>query len=327
MTAQATKRLFPLALATVVAVAVFAGAASGRAQGVAFTAGPERVVQGNPATFSVIVSPAGARCSLSVRYKSGARQKGLKTVTAAGGTASWTWTVPRHVQAGPARVTASCSGAGRSSRTMTVIGQVLPPKIDVVQSGYSTRPFLFGGTSVGWGAILANRSKTQDALNVEVLCNMVMSDNRLIGTATARIADIPAGSTSPVGGELTFPAGAPVARLEITVRIDKAGPVTRWKPGVSFLRVAPSVFDPQWAGEIDGEVQNDNPTKTIQFVQLYGVVLDAGGNILGGGTGFGFATLPPGARMVLRITDGMSPIPFAKAASALVVAVPTYKTF
>ena len=160
MTAKATKRLFPLALATVVAVAVFAGAASGRAQSVAFTAGPERVVQGNPATFSVIVSPAGARCSLFVRYKSGARQKGLKTVTAAGGTASWTWTVPRHVQPGPVRVTASCSGAGRSSRTMTVIGQVLPPKIDIVQSGYSIRPFPFGGSSVSWGAILANRSRS-----------------------------------------------------------------------------------------------------------------------------------------------------------------------
>jgi len=327
MTANATKRLFPLALATVVAVAVFAGAASGRPQSVAFAAGPERVVQGNPATFTVSVSPAGARCSLSVRYKSRARQMGLKTVTAAGGTASWTWTVPKHVQPGPAHVTASCSGAGRATRTMTVIGQVLPPKIDVVQTGYSIRPFPYGGTGVSWGAILANRSKTQDALDVEVLCNMVMADNRLIGTTTARIPDIAADSKHPIGGELTFPAGAPIARLEITVRIDKAGPVTRWKPGVSFLRVEPSVFEPQWTGEIDGEVQNDNPSKTIQFVELSGVVFDAAGNILGGGTGFGFATLPPAARMVLRITDGMRPIPFAKAASAMVVAVPTYKTF
>lgn len=327
MTAKATKRLLPFALATVVVVAVFAGAASGRAQGVAFTAGPERVVQGNPATFSVNVSPAGARCSLSVRYKSGAKQKGLRTVAAGGGIATWTWVVPKHVQPGVTHITASCSGAGRATRTMTVIGQVLPPKIDVVQSGYSIRPFPYGGTGVSWGAILANRSKMQDALQVEVLCNMVMADNRLIGTATATISDIGADSKIPIGGELTFPAGAPVDHLEITVRIDKAGPVTRWKPGVSFLRVEPGVFEPQWTGEIDGEVQNDNPTKTIQFVELYGVVFDAAGNILGGGKGFGFATLPPAARMVLRITDGMRPIPFAKAASALVVAVPTYKTF
>lgn len=327
MTTKATKRLLPLALALGVGASVFAGAAGGRPQAVAFVAGPERVVQGNPATFTVTVSPAGARCSLSVRYKSGARQKGLKAVTAGGGLATWTWTVPKHVQPGVAHVTASCSGAGRASKTMTVIGQVLPPKIDIVQSGFSIRTFPYGGSSVSWGAILANRSKTQDALDVEVLCNMVMADNRLIGTATARISDIAADSKHPIGGELTFPAGAPVSRLEITVRIGKPGPVTRWKPGVSFLRVTPSTFEPQWTGEIDGEVQNDNPTKTIQYVELYGVVFDASGNIVGGGTGFGFATLPPAARMVLVINSGLRAIPYAKAASAMVVAVPTYKTF
>jgi hypothetical protein len=81
MTATATvKRLLPLALATVVAVAAFAGAANGRAQGVGFVAGPSRVVQGNPATVTVTVSPAGARCSISVRYKSGARYVELPDV-------------------------------------------------------------------------------------------------------------------------------------------------------------------------------------------------------------------------------------------------------
>ena len=45
MTATATvKRLLPLALATLVGVAVFAGAASGRPQSVMFSAGADRVV-------------------------------------------------------------------------------------------------------------------------------------------------------------------------------------------------------------------------------------------------------------------------------------------
>src|SRR5262249_41107896 len=82
MTAKTSaKRLLRLAVAFDVGAAAFAGAASGRAESVTFSAGPSRVVQGNPATFSVSVSPAGARCSLSVRYRSGARQKGLKTLT------------------------------------------------------------------------------------------------------------------------------------------------------------------------------------------------------------------------------------------------------
>jgi hypothetical protein len=327
MTANATKRLLPLAVATTLAVAVFAGSASGRTQSVSFIAGPDRVVQGNPATFSISVSPSDSRCSLSVRYKSGARQKGLPSVSAARGVASWTWTVPKRVQTGRAHVTASCAGAGRASRTMMVIGQVLPPKIDVVQTGYSIRPYPFAGTGVSWGVILANRSKNRDALDVNVICNMVMADNRLIGTASAHINDIAADTKHAIGGDLTFPGGAPVARLEIVVQIGHSGPATHLKPGISFIRVMPGSFEPDWAGEIDGEIQNTSPSKTLQSADVSGVVLDAEGNILGGGTGFAFGSLPPAARMVMKISNGLRPIPYARAASAIVSVVPTYKTF
>ena len=327
MTATTTaKRLLPLALAAGVAVTAFAGAASGRTQAVAFVAGPSRVVQGNPATVSVTVSPAGTRCSLSVRYKSGARQKGLKTVTAAGGTASWTWTVPRHVQPGVTHVTASCAGAGRAARTITVIGGVLPPKIDVVQSGWSTRGYPFGGTGVSWGVILSNASKTQDAKDVQVLCNFVMSDNRLIGSMTVRVSDIAADSKHATGGELSFPSGAPIARLEIVVKIGSAAPATHTKPGISFIRVLPSSFEPAFAGSIEGEVQNDSPRRTIQFVELSGVVFDAEGNIIGGATGFEAAALPPASRLFMKITNGVRPILYSRAASAMVSVVPTYMT-
>jgi hypothetical protein len=325
MTAKATKRLLPVALATSLVVAVFAGSANGRTQSVTFVAGPDRVVQGNPATFTVNVSPAGARCSLGVQYKSGAKQKGLRTVAAAGGKASWTWTVPEKVQPGRARVTASCSGAGRAYRTMTVIGQVLPPTVDVVQTGFSIRPYPFGGTGVSWGVILVNRSKARDALDVNVICNMVMADNRLIGTASTHINDITADSRHATGGELNFLGAAPVARLEIVVQIGKSGPATHLKPGISFVRLAPSSFEPAWTGEIDGEIQNDSPTRTLQSAQLSGVVFDGEGNIIGGGSGFSVGSLPPSARMVLRITSGMRPILYAKAASALVSIVPTYR--
>src|SRR2546423_11810176 len=325
MTVTATaKRLLPLALATLVAVAVFAGSASGRPQSVAFTAGAERVVQGNPVTIEVMVSPAGARCSLSVRYKSGAKQKGLHAVTAAGGRASWTWQVPRKVQTGPARVTVSCDGAGRASRGLMVIGQVLPPKIDVVQTGWSARSYPYAGTGVSWGVILNNTSKTQDAQEVEVLCNFVMADNVLIGSATQRIPVIAAGTKSATGGMLIFPGAAPIARLEIVVHTGKGTPITRVRPGISFVRLAPSSFEPLWTGEIDGEVQNDDPAKTIQYVELSGVVFDADGNILGGGTGFSVGTVPPAARIAFKITQGLSPILYSNTASAMVSIVPHY---
>ena len=134
------------------------------------------------------------------------------------------------------------------------------------------------------------------------------------------------GLLTPTELELALDEQRRTGRLlgQIVVDIGRSAPVTRVKPGISFLRVMPSVLEPQWTGEIDGEVQNDDTVKTIQYVELGGVVLDAEGNILGGGTGFAVATLPPAARMAMKISNGVSPIPYAKAASAIVSIVPHY---
>ena len=262
----------------------FAGAATGRAAGIHFLAGAHRVVQGNELSVTVAVSPAGARCRASVRYKGGKTQN-LSSVTAAAGHASWKWTVERTTTPGRARVSVSCGAAGRASRTFTVIGAVLPPTIHVVKSGWSVRTTAFGGSSVSYGVILANESAQRDALDVKVLVNFVMSDNRLIGSASTRVSDIAAGTEHALGGELTFPRGAPIARLEVVV--------------VTSL--------------------------TVSAVELSTVVLDAAGNVLGGGRGFEAATLPPSSRMFFKISMGLRPIPIAKAATALVSVVPTYR--
>ena len=123
--------------------------------------------------------------------------------------------------------------------------------------------------------------------------NFVMPDNRLIGSATSHISNIAVGSQHAFGGNLTFPGGAPIARLEVVVEIGKGGPPTRTKPGVSAVRVMPSPYEPQWCGSIEGEIQNDSTTRTLQQAELSGVVLDAAGNIIGGASGYGGAQLPP----------------------------------
>jgi hypothetical protein len=320
-----TKRLILIAAATAAAVGAFAGSANGRLAGVTFVGGNSRVVQGNEATVMVQVSPASARCSLAVRYKSGAKQKGLPTVHASRGLASWTWKVPMQVQPGPARANVSCAGAGRASKRFTVIGQVIAPKIHVVKSGWSVRNYPFGGSSVSYGVILANESKNRDALDVKLLVNFVMEDNRLIGSATVRISGIQAGQEHATGGELRFQGGAPIARLAIVVEVGKSGPGTRARPGISATRVVPNPYEPEWAGSTEGEVQNDDPRRTIDAVELSTVILDAEGNVIGGGSGFGAAALVPAARMFFKISSGMRPIAYHKAASALVSVVPHYR--
>src|SRR6185312_2692234 len=215
MTAALTaKRIFPLAFAALVVLGIFTASASGRTEGVKFISGNARVVQGNEATVTVSVQPAGARCSLAVRYKGGAKQPGLPVVAAGGSRASWTWQVPRKAKPGPARVTASCAGAGRATTRVTVIGQIIPPKITVVKTGWSVRVYKYGGSGVSYGVILANESTKQDALDVKVLVNFVMADNRLIGSASASVGDIAAGTQHALGGELQFPGGAPIDRIE-----------------------------------------------------------------------------------------------------------------
>lgn len=320
------KRVLLFALAAIVAVCAFAGSASGRAEGIHFVAGQKRIVQGNQVTLSIRVSPANTQCALTVRYKGGETQSGLPIVTPVGGRATWRWKVPRTVEPGPARMSVWCPGAGRASRTLTVIGGVIPARIQVVKSGWSERPYPFGGTGVSYGVILANTSPQQDAQDVTVLVNFVMSDNRLIGSATVHVSNIAAGTQHAMGGELQFPGGAPINRLEVVVTIGKRGPATHGKPGLSQVRVMPSIFEPAWAGSIEGEIQNDSPKRTLQSAELSGVILDAGGNIIGGGSGYGGASLPPAARVFFKIENGMRPISMSRVASALVSVVPTYRT-
>jgi hypothetical protein len=296
--------------------------ATGRAGGLHFVAGAHRVVQGNEVSMSVSVSPAGVRCSASVRYKGGKTQN-LPSVSATGGRASWKWRIERSTTPGPARVTVACGPAGRASRTFTVIGAVLPPAIRVVKSGWSVRP-LAAGSSVSYGVILANESPARDALDVKVLVNFVMSDNRLIGSATTRVADIAAGTQHAMGGDLMFPGGAPIARLEIVATTGGGGPATRTFPGLSAVRVMPSPWEPFWAGSVEGELQNDDPALTLSRAELSTVVLDAAGNVIGGGHGNAFTAVPPATRLFFKINQGLRAIPIARAATALVSVVPTY---
>jgi hypothetical protein len=158
-----------------------------------------------------------------------------------------------------------------------------------------------------------------------VLVNFVMSDNRLIGSATTRVSDIAAGSQHAMGGELLFQGGAPIARLEVVVVTGGAGPKSTVFPGLSSVRVVPSPIEPQWAGAVEGEVQNDHPTRSLAQAELSSVVLDADGNVIGGGNAFASAPLPPSSRMFFKISTGMRAIPMSRAASALVSVVPTYK--
>jgi hypothetical protein len=313
-----TKRIATLALPLCLAAALTAGSATARASSLRFSFVPARALQGGEVAVRVSVRPRTARCSLVVRYKGGGTQPGLGAVRATNGTAEWRWTVPTTTQAGLARVTASCAGAGRASTKVLVVGQLIPVKVEVVKRGFSIRPLPYSGTSVSYGLILHNDSTNQDALNVNVLVNFVMADNKLLGSESSNVALIPAGSDYAYGDELTFPGGAPIDRLEVVVQVGSHAFRSALPPATANLRVLPDPYDPGWVGSVEGELINDQPALDLWNARLSTVVFDAAGNILGGGTGYAFQALPPGTREFIKITSGLKAIPITQAASAAV---------
>ena len=199
--ATLVRRLIVVAALPALAFAGSAGAAVG-------LTGPRRLVQGGDATITAAVR-SGVRSRS--RSDTAADRSARRHLHGRQGDVSFQ--VPRRAATGRARATVSCAGAGTASLSMMVIGSVIPAKITVVKQGFSQRLYTYGGSTASWGVILSNQSPDQDALDVKVLANFVMPDNRLIASATVRVASIPAGGTYVSGGSVWFSGAPPIARL------------------------------------------------------------------------------------------------------------------
>ncbi len=286
---------------------------------------PSRALQGKTAVVAV-KSARSFGCLLSVRYSNGDKQSNMLPTTTQSGKAVWQWHVPEFAAAGQAKLTVSCPGAGKATKSVIVVGGLIPPKIEVLKSGYSTR---LQGTreNVSYGLVLQNTSPNGNALNVIVLVNFVMPDNHLIGSASTRIPIINAGSSYNLGGQLGFTGSPPITRLEVVInpggraRSDKS-----FSPGLDNVHLVPNPYDPAWLGSIEGDLINVHPSLTLTNSTLSAVVFDANGTVLGGGYGSAFFQLLPGTRSFFKIASGLDAIPFNSAASVAISVLPTYAT-
>jgi hypothetical protein len=304
---------------------LLAGSAGAHSSSLQFAVLKSRWAQGDPTVVSVTARPAGVVCRLSVRYKDGRYQPNLATVGANGGVAKWKFKVMGDAAPGRATVNATCGGAGSARRAILVVGAVIPARIVVVKDGWSIRQNTFGGGSISYGVILKNASPNQDALSVYTLVNFVGPDNKLVGSATTSVQGIPAGQQFPLGGDISFIGGAPtVSRLEIVVQIQKRQPHALKLPTITNIRIAPNPLEPKWVGSVEGEVSNDELSLVLRNATLSTVVFDGSGNVIGGGSGFASASLPPSAREFFKIQQGLRAIPFGNAASAMVAGVGMY---
>lgn len=310
-----------ITLIALVALAAGAGAASGRGPSVAFTQLAQSLSAGK--TVNIVArAKHPAYCTLYVKPNGEAKQR-VGIVYATGGLAHWSWHVPDFTSAGFATVTASCEGQGSITRTVRLVGGLIPPKIVVEKNGFSVRPRPYGDTA-SYGVVMRNISPNADALNVYVIVNFVMADGHLIGTVANTIGSIDANSEFNYGGGLQFPGAAPVDHLEIVVQVGGRQRGVSRAPSIDGSRLAPGRLDANWVGEAGGEVINDRSTFKMSNATLYCVILDANGNVVGGGSGFANATLPPGTRQAFALTTGVDSVPWARAASSHVSAVGTY---
>ena len=312
-----------------VAAALFAvllpASAGARATSVRFASVPKRFVQGGLATVVASVHPASV-CNLTVRFADGQFQPGLAPIRTTNAHAKWTFRVTGGASPGHGTVSVSCSPAGSVRRTVLIVGSVIPARITVIKSGWSVRQPQFAGGRVSYGVILQNTSPNQDALQVYTLVNFVGPDSKLVGSATTNIGGIPAGQQFALGGDITFPGAVPpIARLEIVVHIDRRQPHALKMATISNIYLEPSQLEPGWLGAVDGEVSNPEAALLLENTSLSTVVFDAAGDVIGGGTGFAGAPLPPASREFFKIMMA-NDIPMARAASAMVSALGSYRS-
>jgi hypothetical protein len=321
--ARKSSAILATGAALLVGLAAFAAAADARTSKVTFTRAPATALQGKLVKIAVASKPTAPRvCTLAVTYKDGAVERLGRSLTRLG-IANWEWRVPEVAQPGRAILSASCTGAGSITRVVTVVGTLIPPKIDVADQGFSVRAKTTG-SEASFGLMLRNSSPNADALNVYVLVNFVMADGQAIGTKTEVLDAIPAGTTFAYGGSLLFPSAAPVARLEIVIKVGGRQRGTIHQPLVQSIGIVPGLRDAMWVGEVNGEIVNDHASLNVNRTKLSTVVFDANGTIVGGGSGNASALLPPGTRQVFKITSGVDAIQWARATRAVVSTFATY---
>ena len=306
----------------IVAAGVTAGTvAAAKAAPLKITA-PGRALQGKVAVVSV--KSKSYACKLSVRFANGDKQSDMPPTQVVNGKVLWQWQVPQFAAAGQAKLTVACAGAGKATKSIIVVGGLIPPRVIVLKKGFSSR-IQGSGENVSYGLVLQNTSPNGNALNVQVLVNFVLPDKHLIGSASAQIAIINAGSQYDLGGEISFNGAPTIAALEVVINPGgKAASAKNFSPALDNVHLVPSPFDPAWLGSVEGDIINVHPSLTMDSAQMSCVVFDANGNVLGGGQGGASFKLPPGTRSFFKIAGGLDPIPFDAAASVAVSILQQY---
>jgi hypothetical protein len=286
---------------------------------------PSNVTAGNSLFVTAGVSPAGKTCAATIS-RPGAPAAKLAKKKATSGTASWRWKVPRTAKGGSGTARVACLGAGAGSARFRIKALPPPPppvpaNVVAVKRGIASRLSDEGSTFAGYGIVLQNVSRDEDALDVTVIVNILDASGGILTSEIDNYQAVPAGATYYAGGDSTFdgtPAGVE-AVVQTGIRQKKAGILM---PRVSNVRVTEDFLGTM----VVGEVMNPSTSRSLDSLARISVVcFDGAGNVIGGGVGFwpGLSDLPPGGRIGFDVSvEGLSAVQIA---SVRVSVEPEYK--
>jgi hypothetical protein len=165
------------------------------------------------------------------------------------------------------------------------------PRLAVAERGFSRT-----GESTSYGLVVKNPSKT-DAVSVEVQVNLVGANDEVLATETASLAGVPAAAAVDVGGD-SDTHGERVRRLEVTVTGAQGAPAGTVKlPEVSYVRVSRDDF----GLSVRAQVRNTLDQQLSSIADVFAVLRDAGGHVVGGLKGFPKSALQPGGRAAVEL--------------------------
>jgi hypothetical protein len=200
--------------------------------------------------------------------------------------------------------------------------------VDVVKSGFTVTQLGHQTTQVSWGVALQNRSRSYDALKLDLIAEAVGPNGRVItddllgGLDPApAVPVVPASTTVYYGGTGSFTGVAHIHGLRILVGIGSAPRKRYGLPPVSSVTVEQS------SEEITGTVTNPYSTTMSPYDYSASVVVyDEAGNIIGGddcgqiGDVSNPVPIKPGGQA--PVTCAVLDVPFARIASAHITVAP-----
>jgi hypothetical protein len=198
------------------------------------------------------------------------------------------------------------------------------PKITVENSGFTQRPRRFSpGSDVSYGLVIRNARAQSDATGVTLLVNFVDETNRVLGTAHDRLSRLPASTTFSFGGVQPLPTQDQVTRIEVVIGATSDTREPAIPPLVSDVIIAPRTYEP-YVDSVRGQLLNRRPS-AMRAGTVGVIILNVEGLIIGGGSGYASGPLSYGAREAFSVSSSFGPIPYEKAAAAVVSVVPSYQ--